>query len=253
MEDTQWNDEFYNGADQPMEETSPWPDLHINSILTQDSIIPSDEGGALLHEINFSNLENWNHQSFLEPQEIDLGAQNPLEDNSSWQLDLELEIHSNLPQGARIIPDEVDALLPQINLGNLEEWNQESSPEPQGINLVERNQVGEDLVVGGEKPKRKVGRPVKTEKREVTVLPTGKVGKESLEEARYRRMRDLNNIASQKCRLKKKDKARKEAEELQEISRKNEFLKKDLEEKGRLIKKLRDCIRENGISIPEWH
>ena len=49
--------------------------------------------------------------------------------------------------------------------------------------------------------KRKVGRPCKTERRVVTVLPTGEVSELTLREARYRRKRDLNNIASSKCRL----------------------------------------------------
>ena len=49
--------------------------------------------------------------------------------------------------------------------------------------------------------KRKVGRPRKTEMRTVTALPTGRVSDQALMEARYRRKRDLNNIASSKCRL----------------------------------------------------
>ena len=49
--------------------------------------------------------------------------------------------------------------------------------------------------------KRKVGRPPKTERRTVTALPTERVSDRAFKEARYRRMRDLNNIASSKCRL----------------------------------------------------
>ena len=49
--------------------------------------------------------------------------------------------------------------------------------------------------------KRRVGRPPKTERRTVTALPTGRVSDQAFKEARYRRMRDLNNIASSKCRL----------------------------------------------------
>ena len=51
--------------------------------------------------------------------------------------------------------------------------------------------------------RRRVGRPLKTEPGEVTPLPSGHVSRHTVKEARYRRMRDLNNIASQKCRLKK--------------------------------------------------
>merc|ERR1712018_448998 len=62
----------------------------------------------------------------------------------------------------------------------------------------------------------------------------------STAERRYRRMRDLNNIASQRCRLKRKDKLQTALNELKESEEKNKELKikyRLLEEQVRVIKK----------------
>merc|ERR1711974_397772 len=100
--------------------------------------------------------------------------------------------------------------------------------------------------------RRRVGRPVKTEVA-VTPLPTGPVSKKALQKARYRRMRDLNNIASQKCRLKKKDKERKTEAELREAEGKNLYLTEKYEKYVLLINKLKQSCYKNGIPLPEFN
>lgn len=62
----------------------------------------------------------------------------------------------------------------------------------------------------------------------------------STAERRYRRMRDLNNIASQRCRLKRKSKMQHALDELKEVEDKNKELvikNRLLEEQVRIIKK----------------
>merc|ERR1712018_722650 len=62
----------------------------------------------------------------------------------------------------------------------------------------------------------------------------------STAERRYRRMRDLNNIASQRCRLKRKSKMQNALDELKEVEDKNKELvikNRLLEEQVRIIKK----------------
>ena len=111
-------------------------------------------------------------------------------------LELDVDTLDALPQEATILSDSIfdDWDFSDINL-DLEELTAESL-------LVEPL-----LDLPGSHPsqgtKRRVGRPAKTEVGAVTPLPTGPVTKRALQKARYRRMRDLNNIASQKCRLKK--------------------------------------------------
>ena len=113
-------------------------------------------------------------------------------------MSLELEILNQLPEEGTILPDNI-----------LDEWRDFSDldfdlEELPGIpSVLEVEEPGPPGLTVSPGTKRRVGRPVKTELRKVTELPTGKVTKPALQKARYRRMRDLNNIASQKCRLKK--------------------------------------------------
>ena len=88
----------------------------------------------------------------------------------------------------------------------LEENNPENSSSSSITSVNQLLEFSEELpppVQGRGKTKRGVGRPPRTDPPAVTVLPVGKVSKKRMEEARYRRMRDLNNIASQKCRLRR--------------------------------------------------
>merc|ERR1712150_206497 len=92
-------------------------------------------------------------------------------------------------------------------------------------------------------PKRR-GRPTK-EHSNVEILTanhhnySNKIN--STVEKRYRRMRDLNNVASQRCRLKRKQKMHSALEELKNEEEKNEQLTikvRVLEDQVRDLKKL---------------
>ena len=94
--------------------------------------------------------------------------------------------------------------LSHINLE--EDWTAQSLLEEplSDLSASQGTEGTEGTELSSVKTKRRVGRPVKTGGRNVTELPTGHgVTKKTLQRARYRRMRDLNNIASQKCRSKK--------------------------------------------------
>ena len=101
-------------------------------------------------------------------------------------------------------PDDLlDDMLDLSHINLEEDWTAQSILEEPLTDLTSSQGIERSELSSG-KTKRRVGRPVKTEGRNVTELPTGRgVTKKTLQRARYRRMRDLNNIASQKCRLKK--------------------------------------------------
>merc|ERR1712165_543435 len=90
--------------------------------------------------------------------------------------------------------------------------------------------------------RKKVGRPARGKPIEVTQIPTAlteKLSEVELTSLKYRRMRDLNNEASRKCRENRKKKAATADQELE----KNRQLKATLEkmsiEKDMLAKKLK--------------
>ena len=137
-------------------------------------------------------------------------------------LSLELDTLHHLPQEAALLPENIfddwDIFSP-LNL-NLEEtlpntedpvqqadWHQETDRlwSEQTFETETHAEVLEQQLASQREIKRRgVGRPAKTGLVVVTQLPPpGKVTGKALQRARYRRMRDLNNIASQKCRLRK--------------------------------------------------
>ena len=110
---------------------------------------------------------------------------------------LELETLDHIPDEATILAEDDifaswDFSAATLQLENLTSPSLPEEPLSEISGREERKRT-----------KRRVGRPARTELRSVTQLPTGIVSETALEMARYRRMRDLNNIASQKCRLKK--------------------------------------------------
>lgn len=79
--------------------------------------------------------------------------------------------------------------------------------------------------------KKKPGRPERQEPFVITEVPSKKcvsVSQEELEVLKYRRMRDLNNRASQLCRAKRRNKQAMLEEELQELENKNQKLQEKL-------------------------
>ena len=95
-------------------------------------------------------------------------------------------------------------------------------------------------------PKRKVGRPCRTY---VTVaeIPVNATKKEK-QELKKRRMRDLNNIASQKCRARKKELRLKEEQECISLENRNKQLRQRTEELSKQITELKKLMTERGIN-----
>merc|ERR1711963_971234 len=94
--------------------------------------------------------------------------------------------------------------------------------------------------------RKKVGRPARGKPIEVTQIPTAlreKLSEVELTSLKYRRMRDLNNEASRKCRENRKKKAAKADVEMEREMEKNRQLKATLEkmsmQKDMLAKKLK--------------
>ena len=134
--------------------------------------------------------EFFNNNNCVAHEETDLMSQELLE--------LDLPRLDHLPQDAAIVPDD---FLQDFNCDLFSEINQ-SLEEKDGWAWSAQSLLEQPPSQGG--TKRRVGRPAKTGQVVVTELPpAGKVTGAALMRARYRRMRDLNNIASQKCRLRK--------------------------------------------------
>merc|ERR1719195_2222430 len=94
--------------------------------------------------------------------------------------------------------------------------------------------------------RKKVGRPARGKPIEVTQIPTAlreKLSEVELTSLKYRRMRDLNNEASRKCRENRKRKAATADVEMEREMEKNRQLKATLEkmsmQKDMLTKKLK--------------
>merc|ERR1712012_579431 len=103
------------------------------------------------------------------------------------------------------------------------------------------------------KEKRKVGRPEVKAPITITEVPkTGKIdlSQDQLRSLKYRRMRDLNNEASRKCRKNRKSKAALAEAELEEEMRKNEDLRQRLSDMEKERDDLKDKLVNMGILQP---
>jgi len=122
---------------------------------------------------------------------------------------------SNIPQCMDIVQKEDPDWKPEMPKFNFEKKTK--------LHLVEKP------------PKRRVGRPCRTEPIRITELPPGirkgshklsnttnvQLTPEQIDQLRYRRMRDLNNEASKKCRANRKSKLEQAEEVLAEEQVKN--------------------------------
>jgi len=103
------------------------------------------------------------------------------------------------------------------------------------------------------KEKRKVGRPEVKAPITITEVPkTGKIdlSQDQLRSLKYRRMRDLNNEASRKCRKNRKSKAALAEVELEEEMRKNEDLRQRLSDMEKERDDLKNKLVNMGIFQP---
>jgi len=103
------------------------------------------------------------------------------------------------------------------------------------------------------KGRKKVGRPEVQEPITITEVPKkGKINlsQEQISSLKYRRMRDLNNEASRKCRKNRKNKAALAEMELEEEMRKNEDLRQRLAEMEKERDDLKNKLVSMGIFLP---
>jgi len=99
--------------------------------------------------------------------------------------------------------------------------------------------------------KKRVGRPPKRTKTEITTVPFGGP-KKVIEQAKKRRLRDLNNIASQKCRAKKRQARVNEQILCQELESRNTSLKTQFESLEWKVKILRNYMIQSGIPVDQY-
>ena len=96
--------------------------------------------------------------------------------------------------------------------------------------------------------KRKVGRPERQTPLKIAKVPKAgsvSLAPEELKKLKYRRMRDLNNEASKKCRKRRNQKLSGKEQEYQEEEEKNRMLKGQLQEIESKVAKLR--LKSKGI------
>jgi len=99
-------------------------------------------------------------------------------------------------------------------------------------------------------PKRKVGRPKKTYT-DVTVVPT-RASPKAIEQAKQKRLRELNNIASQKCRARTKQRRIEEEREAEDLVRKNSQMKDEVQSLENAIKRIKQKFIQANLQIPDF-
>jgi len=97
--------------------------------------------------------------------------------------------------------------------------------------------------------KRKVGRPQRTVPRTITNVPGGCEDVEEVKSYKYRRMRDLNNLASAKCRQKRKTIQSMKEEECVELEERNQLLVKRMQELEQQVSLWKTRCESMGITL----
>jgi len=100
--------------------------------------------------------------------------------------------------------------------------------------------------------KKTVGRPARQEPITITEVPEIGLTKEQRQALKYRRMRDLNNEASRKCRKARKAKANKAEALLDEEQNKNENLRAKKQKMEADIKDIKDILAKMGLLPPTY-
>ena len=101
---------------------------------------------------------------------------------------------------------------------------------------------------------KKVGRPARKEPIQITELPKDEAGlsEEQRSALKYRRMRDLNNEASRKCRKNRKVKAAVAGDQLAAEQARNVELTQKLQKMELKIKDLQDKLTSIGLLVPAY-
>merc|ERR1719333_1472133 len=146
--------------------------------------------------------------------------------------------------------------VPDVKIEVLEEVEEEQDVKPIRKRIKKENKdhdydpnlkkVKKNPSTSLKMKRKKVGRPARGKPIEVTQIPTAlreKLSEVELTSLKYRRMRDLNNEASRKCRENRKKKAANADVEMEREMEKNRQLKATLEkmskQKDMLAKKLK--------------
>merc|ERR1712038_783246 len=146
--------------------------------------------------------------------------------------------------------------VPDVKIEVLEEFGEEQDVKPIRKRIKKENKdhdynpnlkkVKKNPLTSLKMKRKKVGRPARGKPIEVTQIPTAlreKLSEVELTSLKYRRMRDLNNEASRKCRENRKKKAANADVEMERETEKNRQLKATLEkmsmQKDMLAKKLK--------------
>ena len=95
--------------------------------------------------------------------------------------------------------------------------------------------------------KKTVGRPARQEPITITEIPEAGLTKEQRQALKYRRMRDLNNEASRRCRKARKAKANKAEDLLKEERNKNEELHARLQKMEAERDNIKDTLEKMGL------
>jgi len=119
----------------------------------------------------------------------------------------------------------------------------------QTLSIIKKRKTKTGVTSAGE-PKRKVGRPKKTYS-DITVVPT-KASAKTIEQAKQKRNRELNNIASQKCRAKIKQRRIDEEREAEDLQRKNNQMKAEVESLENAIKRMKQKCKQANLQIPDF-
>merc|ERR1712165_485299 len=149
-----------------------------------------------------------------------------------------------------------------VNLQDINVSNQSESISSNSIDASDEQLNSVECVPTLTQVRRGPGRPKKPRTTERVVRPRGRPARIHIENAnehhnysndsssmstaerRYRRMRDLNNIASQRCRLKRKSKMQNALEELKEEEDKN----KELSMKVRILEGQVKALKQHFIT-----
>merc|ERR1712079_44814 len=146
--------------------------------------------------------------------------------------------------------------VPDVKIEVLEEFGEEQDVKPIRKRIKKENKdhdydpnlkkVKKNPLTSLKMKRKKVGRPARGKPIEVTQIPMAlreELSEVELTSLKYRRMRDLNNEASRKCRENRKKKAAKADVEMKRETEKNRQLKATLEkmsmQKDMLAKKLK--------------
>merc|ERR1712110_229787 len=129
-----------------------------------------------------------------------------------------------------------------------EEW--EEKPKVRRVRKVR----GSKIVKKEPAVKRKtVGRPARLGPIPITEIPEAGLSEEKKAALKYRRMRDLNNEASRKCRKNRKAKINQADSLLEEERAKNDKLRDMLQRMEAEMEALKSSLAKEGINPPDFY